>query len=114
MCFAFMGLYIPIAGAFKNRAFSEENEWRLITHLTSINHPCVNVRATSTMLIPYFEMDLCLGKDAKGNQIIGLEHVIVGPGREMKNISNAVTIACYRNQVRLNGITFSTAPYRSL
>jgi hypothetical protein len=109
-----MGLYLPIAAAFKSKAFQEENEWRLISHLIQFNHPHVAVRATSTMLIPYFELNLDLGVDPKGNRIIGLEHVIVGPAREKTNISKGVGFACSRYAVRNLGVTFSQAPYRTL
>jgi hypothetical protein len=114
VAFSYMSLYLPIAAAFKNMAFREENEWRLISHLIPFDHPQVAVRATSTMLIPYFELSLDLGVDPKGNSIIGLEHVIVGPTREKINISNAVGFACSRYAVRNVGVTFSQAPYRSL
>jgi len=114
IAYSYMGLYIPVATAFKHKAFAEESEWRLVSHMISQNDPRIDVRATSTMLIPYFEVDLNLDTDPMGLRKIGLERLIVGPSREQSNVSNAAGIACARHGIYLGDIRHSFAPYRTL
>jgi hypothetical protein len=114
IAYSYMGLYIPVAIAFKNKAFAEESEWRLVSHMINQDDPRIDVRATSTMLIPYFNIDLSLGTDPKGLKTIGLDKLTVGPSREQSNVSNTAWIACARHGIYLGSVRHSLTPYRML
>jgi hypothetical protein len=68
-------LLFKIAAGIKNPAFSEENEWRLISEPIPFTDPRVKFRSGKSMLIPYVEIDLVENE----NDYINIPGVWVGP-----------------------------------
>ncbi|MBW9117019.1 DUF2971 domain-containing protein [Rhizobium cauense] len=104
--------YQQLACAFKDPSFREECEWRIISKFVPVDHPSVKVRGTSTMLVPYFEVDLELGEDGQGRTSIGVDTLVVGPSLQKERILQAASIAS-RN-LTVETARPSDIPYRSL
>ena len=84
--------FVPIAALFKDRGFAEEQEWRLISPLTSSAEGIIKTRPTATGLIPYTVFDLKTGvfpflsksQPWRSEEHICIEEVVVGPNHEKK------------------------------
>ncbi len=104
--------YQQLACAFKDPSFREEGEWRIISKFVHREHPSVKVRGTSTMLVPYFDVDLDLGLDDEGKTNIGVDTLIVGPSLQRERILQAALIAS--RGLTIDSSRRSEIPYRSL
>ncbi|WP_417453182.1 DUF2971 domain-containing protein [Kiloniella sp.] len=103
------------AALFKHKAFREEKEWRMISAPTSNNHKNVDIRSTQTMLIPYYKMKLDIfGKDNRGDIILPIEHVVIGPHPNSKLLSDGFSYLLSKYHIKCSAIRYSTCPYRLL
>lgn len=114
--------FLPIAARFKNESFSEEREWRLISPIVSAEERSIEVRATSTGLIPYIEFDLRTGdqpllSDAqyrRTNEDVCVRSVVVGPNRERELQIEAVGKLFDSHDVTCGVVEHSSIPFRFL
>jgi hypothetical protein len=111
----FLSVFLRFAPAFKNKAFSEEQEWRLVSPATHADNPQIDCRATRDLLIPYFKFDLARAHktDIEGCRILSIARLVCGPGQDHKKALNAVNILLSRKNVRWFSVTGSRIPYRT-
>jgi hypothetical protein len=101
----FLDDLIKFAPYMKDKAFSDEREWRLVA-LISDNDPRVQLRPGKSMLVPYAPIDLKLSLDSAL-----LWNILIGP---TPHIELAMSSAAHLFQkIRpVNGIGRSMVPYR--
>lgn len=75
--FDFYFAAIALAVSFKNAAFYQEREWRLVTYMDKANQARIRFRAGKSMVTPYTEVDLSSAKSTE--PAVGLKSIIVGP-----------------------------------
>lgn len=88
----------------KHSAFSEEKEWRIISHyFPSYVDQKIKFREGASILIPYIEIPI--------EQDFPIQHVMLGP-TEHANLSMS-SVSCFLSNKRLcNEVINSTIPYR--
>ena len=101
----FLAEFIKFAPYMKDKAFSDEQEWRLVA-LIPTNDPRVQLRPGKSMLVPYVPIDLKLSLDSTL-----LWNILIGP---TPHIELAMSSAAHLFQkIRpANGIGRSMVPYR--
>jgi len=99
---------MSICALLKHPAFTEEQEWRLISPtFTSVSSAPIAFREGKAMLVPYYLFGLALEGEIK------LEHVYVGPTPNAALSVNALTHYLTQKGARpANGISESEIPYR--
>jgi hypothetical protein len=95
------------AAFFKDNAFREEEEWRLVAYVHSHEDPRLKIRPSKTSLIPYIEIDLNSAKEV----FFG---VTIGPGPFKRDkLAFIVMQQLLISKLGPNiNVTHSTAPYR--
>ncbi len=106
--------YFQAAAAFKHSAFHEEAEWRLVSTLISSHDEKIGFRPLSTMIVPYFKIDLDVGVEDGGKTNIGLREILLGPNNNPEDMKDALGMVLARYKIRYSSYTNSKAPYRSL
>lgn len=108
-----LSLY-PIAASFKNTAFFEEYEWRMVSVATKAAHGRTSFRTTPTMIIPYQEVPLELKKSGTDKVDIGLVDLKIGPTSNASLLERALSLAADQYKINAPTPARSKAPYRSL
>ncbi|MBB4568203.1 DUF2971 domain-containing protein [Rhizobium leucaenae] len=101
------------ASSFKDKSFAEENEWRLISDPTTIDHDKVRVRSGPGFPIPYFDLPLQQSL-VEGQTDLGLDSIMIGPHSEQELAETAFSIAAVTKKIRVETFTRSSIPYRSV
>ncbi len=111
----FIGRIFVLAAAFKHHSFKEEGEWRLISKPKPSNDERIFFRATPSMLVPYFaiNLDILLRRDSQNRKVLGFGQVRIGPNSANMLAVNAVQSLTLKNKIQLNSIVKSAAPYRT-
>lgn len=104
----FLEEFIQIAPLLKHRAFSEEQEWRLVSGLVLSTDARWKTRAGKSTLVPYIEFSLVCEDGS-----IPVRNVIVGPGPDKDLALNALPTFLTRNRVTKWSVTPSQVPYRT-
>lgn len=105
--------FITYFPAFKDTAFSEEQEWRLVSQPTSCLDAGVGFRTTATMLIPHFEINLDCNQIIEHDKTdIGLRAIMVGPNTNRELALDAITMLLHKENIFWSHIDRSAAPYR--
>jgi Protein of unknown function (DUF2971) len=102
------------ACAVKHAAFSEENEWRIITYprgatlvgTRTENYEGVLVRPTSKLLLPYMILESLSGKR------LPLVEIRCGPSQLQEQSGRALNILLRKNGYEHLPVTFSGVPLR--
>lgn len=113
--FAVVQHFCHVAAAFKNAAFSEEQEWRLISPITKFQINAIKARATASGLIPYTEFSLKTGTHRSGkieDEYICIEEVKIGPHRYQELQMNAVGVLADQHDACIPTIGRTSIPYR--
>lgn len=99
---------MSICALLKHPAFTEEQEWRLISPtFTTVSSAPIAFREGKAMLVPYYLFGLELEEEIK------LDHVYVGPTPNAALSVNALTHYLTQKGARpANGISESEIPYR--
>ena len=99
---------MSICALLKHPAFTEEQEWRLVSPIfTSATPGSIAFREGKAMLVPYYLFDLEFEGEIK------LDHVYVGPTPNATLSVSALTHYLTQNRARpANGISDSEIPYR--
>ena len=101
----FRGDVLQVLAIIKHRAFSEENEWRLVsTYHPNYTVQTIKFRQGASMLVPYIELQL-------GEQQPYFETVILGPSPH-QNLSFSALSMFLSNQRLCNKTENSLLPYR--
>ena len=98
--------FARIAPRLKDPAFSEENEWRLISGLVTIHDKRLRYRPGKSGIIPYLEIDLNEARDSL------FQEVVVGPTPEMYLATNAVSNLMSSEMLNDWSVKCSQIPYR--
>ncbi|MEM8579269.1 MAG: DUF2971 domain-containing protein [Pseudomonadota bacterium] len=114
--------FIGIAARFKNSSFTEENEWRLISRVTSIAEKKIKTRPSAGGIFPYVEFDLKTGQTPmltdiqpwRTNEDICIRSVIIGPHRDQDLQMNAVGTLFDSQNAFVKSISRSGIPFRVL
>jgi hypothetical protein len=104
--------YYQLAACFKDSAFSEENEWRLVSKIAANTNGAISFRATSSMLIPYLEIPL--SQEGQVQPSLGFDRITIGPSSHKELIENAFVMLCERGGILPKHIGKSQSPYRLL
>lgn len=98
---------LHISPTFKNSAFAEEKEWRLISPVTSVGAGAnVKFRSGKSSLVPYIEFELPREDDR-----LRIPHYYVGPGPEKILASEALWMMLRENNVSIDGTSISQIPF---
>lgn len=108
----FVGQFYQMAACFKDSAFSEENEWRLVSPLIAFDAQLLKYRSTSRMILPYYE--LALTEEGQMQPDLRFDRIILGPGSQETLMHNAVLRVCLTTGIVPKDILKSSVPYRSL
>lgn len=103
----FFSEFLQIAPLLKHRAFSEEQEWRLVSGIVSSTDNRWKTRSGSSTLIPYFEFSL------NNNDHSPIRNVIPGPGPNQELTTNALMTLLTLNGVNEVSASPSQIPYRT-
>lgn len=95
------------AAIFKNSAFAEEQEWRLISKPLSNKSSNFSFRVGNTSLIPYFKLNL-----NNESQPFKMKELTVGPSVHQKLAMDAARQFLYSNGHKKTIIKDSSIPYR--
>ncbi len=103
--FAFI-LFQESAITFKNEAFIEEDEWRLITFPHASNDKRWSFRCSSSTIIPFLKINI----DMKSC----LHEVIIGPSENQDLSKNSLFFLMLKKEIWRNNVYTSSVPFRSL
>lgn len=92
---------------FKNSAFSEEREWRIIYHL--LKHDKFKFREGKTVVTPYCEIDL---KNEKNE--VPIESIIIGPTPNKDESYKSILLLMKTEKMNDLVICKSKIPYREI
>jgi Protein of unknown function (DUF2971) len=102
---AYLHRFAPI---IKNACFSEEKEWRIISHPLSCRNKRYTYRQGSSMIIPYYRFPLA---DEGGN--LHINEIIVGPTIHVQQSMGSVDSFLVSQGLRNVPVTASGVPYRN-
>lgn len=94
-----------VAPAFKDGAFSEEHEWRIVS--PRIPDRALEFRAGRFSLIPYVRFKLPLLEGARH-----VDRIVVGPTENPEPASRTVQLLCMMGNVNVGDIKSSGVPFR--
>ena len=80
-----------------------------------IDHVSIGVRATPSMLIPYYKMKIDrLGETEDKKTILPIEKYVLGPHPDNNLLSNGMSYAIHSFGIAWKGMEYSKCPYRSV
>lgn len=104
----FLTEFVQIAPLLKHRAFSEEQEWRLVSGPITNTDSRWKTRTGRSTIIPYIEFSL-----VGGDGDVPVRNVVVGPGPGQELAANALPSFLMQNGVEKWSVAFSQVPYRT-
>ena len=104
----FFSKFLDIAPSIKNESFEEENEWRLISHPTSIDDPKAEFRPDRSLIVPYIKFKL-----AEKNGKIPVNRIIIGPTPHGSLIYTSIMSILLKNDLGKCVVEKSKIPFRS-
>jgi len=96
-----------LAPIIKNKAFSEEKEWRIVSGIDYVDESRVNYKSVLGVVAPYFELPIV---GAKGQ--CAIEEIYLGPTKEPDLAHRFVAQFLEKNSVKWSRIKASLIPYR--
>lgn len=99
-------LFQESALSFKDEAFREEDEWRMITFPYANNDTRWNFRSGSSTIIPFVKIKLPLKAC--------LNQVMVGPSENQELTMHSLFYLMFKHDIWRNNVVASSVPYRSL
>lgn len=103
---------LPVAPLLKDRSFSEEEEWRLVSQQNIKQE--FEVRITDNGIVPYTVISLLNKDNDIGESVdIGVRVIVTGPSPRMNlnHISSLFVVSKYN--VSCGSYTITTTPYRN-
>lgn len=114
LSWTFLKRFQQIAACFKNHAFKEEAEWRLVSLPVSGDTANIDFRSTAAVIIPFFTMNLDLGKTEKGKIRIGIQELLIGPSSYYEEQMAAISLLFQRSGVYVATLSRTLIPFRQL
>lgn len=105
----FRGMFLRIAPALKHSAFSEEQEWRIVTKSIDNTDSRYQVRESGNRLIPYFTLNF--PADENG-EFSFLEDLYLGPSDNLLPNLEGLCVYLKKQHVSVGGIRCSVIPFR--
>ena len=105
----FLAAFAAIAPQLKDPAFSEEQEWRLISPKFMTSDPDIKFRQGSSFIVPYVEFRLAYEDDAS----LSLQELFVGPTPHPELAAEALWTLLMSARVDWKEIKLSKVPFRS-
>lgn len=96
-----MSDFLPMSSVFKNPAFEEEKEWRLV--FSPVPNDLINIRMGKSQFIPYIKVKF-------PDRAIG--DIIIAPNPDKEQIYNSTTYACSHSKIDMK-LENSSVPYRN-
>jgi len=109
----FIAILAKVAPCFKNQAFEEEQEWRLISDLVSVKNKNIGIRATADTMFPYYRFDLNGLEDIKSKRNLSFDRYVIGPSAHSNLSSDAFGYFLNKYDLHLDVIVNSNIPYRT-
>jgi hypothetical protein len=97
--------YAPI---LKDKSFSTENEWRIISPPLPCTREQFDFRCGNSMLIPYYRMPI-----AQADQPLKLDKIVVGPTPHVEEAVGSVQGLLTRKALGKVPVAHSAVPYRN-
>jgi hypothetical protein len=97
--------YAPI---LKDKSFSEEREWRIISRPLMCTRERFGFRPGTSMLIPYYRVPISFS-----DQKVRLDEVVVGPTPHVEEARLAVWGFLVRQELEEVPVNSSAVPYRN-
>lgn len=105
----FNTLFLRIAPAFKDQAFAEEGEWRIVTRPIKTIEDAYQVREAAGRLVPYYSLMFPANTDGKFTFI---EECCLGPSDRSNQNSDGISLHFLKCQINLKLISRSRVPFR--
>lgn len=100
-------ILFDVVNTFKNPAFEEENEWRLIKVKSTNTKPeLVNYRSTESSIVPYLTTYLYELKNDK--EVFPIKSIMIGPSASHSISPSIIKILIYKESV--NGSQINLCP----
>jgi Protein of unknown function (DUF2971) len=113
-------ILLIVSAFFKNKAFKEEQEWRLVSKGAIGSYDGRRgFQARGKNLVPYCKVDLGSKdpkKDHNGHDCLSFDEMIAGPRnsrRDYKLLADAFTYLCFSKKIRCVTVRESQIPYRA-
>ncbi len=110
----FITVLATVAPSFKNKAFAEEQEWRLVSEPVSVLDPNIGVRAKPHIMFPYFRFSLDGLPDKKAKKNLCFDRFIIGPSTNPKLSDSAMGYFLSKYKLSYDHWRHSETPYRTL
>lgn len=102
--------FIHLAASFKNSAFHEENEWRILTP----NLRSQKFRVAGTILRPYSEISILQESLEDPPKLdLGFDLITVGPGPRKDLMKHSIEVLLQDRSIPAQ-VVFSNVPYRAV
>jgi hypothetical protein len=96
--------------SFKNPAFKEENEYRIVYYVSSNKHPdVVNFRISGGMLIPYIP----IGWRSSESKVPSITSITIGPNREAELSKKSLNLLLEKYNLEYVDVRESKIPFRT-
>lgn len=102
---SFMQQFVNYAATMKDKAFIDEEEWRLVS-IKPNNHEKVGLRVGKSLLVPYFPIELDFSIENKL-----LWDITIGPTPQIELALDSISFLHQKIWLQ-NGITKTQIPYR--
>lgn len=109
----FITVLATVAPCFKNQAFEEEQEWRLVSEPISVLDPKVGIRAKTSMMFPYFRFSLDGLPDKKLKKNLSFDRFIIGPSANSTLSGSAFGYFLNKYNLSYDHVGHSKIPYRT-
>lgn len=103
----FQEKFLGMAALFKDPGFEEEKEWRAISPVLNTTHTQFKFRASSSTIIPYYEIPLDFDK-----KHLGFHKIIIGPTPHPDLARMSIILLHFKYWGKTVGIANSLIPLR--
>jgi hypothetical protein len=100
---------VHLCPLLKHPSFVEEQEWRLVSHPITVEHPQVKFREGNTMLVPYFDLHL-----TEDTEPISIKSITIGPTSFSGMSHESLKAFLKSEKIKYDKVEISKIPYRSL
>jgi len=110
---ALLAEVIRLQAHFKNTAFDEEREWRLVQFVhPKVNTPKIHFRESQGGIVPYLEMALC-GDRTESESLLPIDSLVFGPTLDPEVTEEVLELLFSKRGYPALKVTKSVVPFRS-
>lgn len=100
-------MLVTIAPRFKDRAFSEEKEWRIVGSISDLSK--VHFRPGKSTLLPFVKLPLI----SNNSKRMSISKLFIGPSPDTVLAKQAVHTLCVKHLVNCSNVEVSKAPFKN-